>query len=54
MYLHVQLGNDGARKFYEHHNFQEVRVHEGYYKKIEPKDAWVLELDLSTYSQTAL
>jgi N-alpha-acetyltransferase 50 len=49
MYMHVQISNEGARKFYEYHGFKEVRIHKDYYKKIEPRDAWVLELDLSEY-----
>jgi ribosomal protein S18 acetylase RimI-like enzyme len=49
MYLHVQVNNDGARKFYEHHGFKQTGVDEKYYKKIEPREAWILELDLTTY-----
>ncbi|KAF9454011.1 acyl-CoA N-acyltransferase [Macrolepiota fuliginosa MF-IS2] len=43
IYLHVQVSNVGAKAFYEHHGFQEVKIHKDYYKKIEPHDAWVLE-----------
>ncbi|KAF8348349.1 acyl-CoA N-acyltransferase [Amanita rubescens] len=43
MYLHVQVSNDGAKKFYERHGFKEVEIHKSYYKKITPSDAWVLE-----------
>jgi ribosomal protein S18 acetylase RimI-like enzyme len=43
VYLHVQTSNEAAKKFYEGHGFQEVGVHENYYKKIEPRDAWILE-----------
>jgi ribosomal protein S18 acetylase RimI-like enzyme len=46
IYLHVQLSNDGAKSFYERHGFKEVQIHEGYYKKIEPHDAWILERTL--------
>ncbi|EDR11528.1 uncharacterized protein LACBIDRAFT_290968 [Laccaria bicolor S238N-H82] len=43
IYLHVQVSNEGAKKFYERHGFIEVDVHKDYYKKIVPHDAWVLE-----------
>ncbi|KIY74385.1 N-acetyltransferase NAT13 [Cylindrobasidium torrendii FP15055 ss-10] len=43
IYLHVQISNESAKKFYERHGFQEVGVHENYYKKIAPHDAWILE-----------
>jgi ribosomal protein S18 acetylase RimI-like enzyme len=43
IYLHVQVSNDSAKAFYERHGFTEVAIHEDYYRKIEPHDAWVLE-----------
>ncbi|KDQ21426.1 hypothetical protein BOTBODRAFT_25866 [Botryobasidium botryosum FD-172 SS1] len=43
VYLHVQVSNDGAKRFYERQGFVELKKEEGYYKKIEPRDAWVLE-----------
>lgn len=43
IYLHVQVSNDAAKKFYEQHDFKEVEIHTSYYKKISPSDAWVLE-----------
>ncbi|KJA20736.1 hypothetical protein HYPSUDRAFT_42820 [Hypholoma sublateritium FD-334 SS-4] len=43
IYLHVQVANDDAKRFYERHGFAEVRIHKDYYKKIAPHDAWVLE-----------
>jgi len=46
VYLHVQVSNDGAKRFYERQGFIEVRKEEGYYKKIEPRDAWVLEKEI--------
>jgi len=46
IYLHVQVSNDDARRFYERHGFKEVGVHADYYKKITPRDAWILEKDL--------
>ncbi|EJD52576.1 acyl-CoA N-acyltransferase [Auricularia subglabra TFB-10046 SS5] len=43
IYLHVQVSNEHARGFYEHHGFRVAERVENYYKKIEPRDAWVLE-----------
>ncbi|KAF7361730.1 N-alpha-acetyltransferase 50 [Mycena venus] len=43
IYLHVQISNADAKKFYERHGFAEIGVHENYYKKIVPHDAWILE-----------
>lgn len=43
IYLHVQTSNSGAKRFYERHGFTEIGVHENYYKKIVPHDAWILE-----------
>jgi N-alpha-acetyltransferase 50 len=43
VYLHVQVSNHEAKKFYERHGFNEVEIHKDYYKKITPHDAWVLE-----------
>ena len=46
VYLHVQVSNDGAKSFYERHQFKEIGVYENYYKKIVPHDAWILELEV--------
>jgi len=43
IYLHVQVSNGDAKRFYERSGFKEVSVVEGYYKKIEPKAAWLME-----------
>ncbi|KIK26995.1 hypothetical protein PISMIDRAFT_675309 [Pisolithus microcarpus 441] len=43
IYLHVQVSNEDAKRFYEQHGFKEVGIHENYYKKITPRDAWILE-----------
>ncbi|KAF4621195.1 hypothetical protein D9613_000407 [Agrocybe pediades] len=43
IYLHVQVSNEDAKRFYERHGFKEVRIQKDYYKKIVPQDAWVLE-----------
>jgi len=46
IYLHVQVSNLAARRFYERHGFQECGTAKDYYKKIEPRDAWILEVNL--------
>ncbi|KAG8977984.1 hypothetical protein FRB90_008623, partial [Tulasnella sp. 427] len=51
IYMHVQTSNDDARRFYERNGFREVGRVDGYYKKLEPHDAWVLEKDLSEISE---
>jgi ribosomal protein S18 acetylase RimI-like enzyme len=43
IYLHVQVSNTAAKVFYERHGFKEVGIHVDYYKKILPRDAWILE-----------
>ncbi|KAJ2914378.1 hypothetical protein MD484_g6029, partial [Candolleomyces efflorescens] len=43
IYLHVQVSNGDAKKFYERHGFVHTSTHKDYYKKITPADAWVLE-----------
>jgi len=47
IYLHVQISNSDAKKFYERHGFQEAGIHKDYYKKIAPHDAWILEKAVS-------
>ncbi|KAH9957916.1 acyl-CoA N-acyltransferase [Russula dissimulans] len=46
IYLHVQVSNDDAKRFYELHGFRESGIDEGYYKKITPSGAWILERDI--------
>ncbi|KAI0775735.1 acyl-CoA N-acyltransferase [Trametes elegans] len=46
IYLHVQVSNDEAKRFYERHGFKEVGLYKDYYKKITPHDAWILQLDI--------
>ncbi|KAF7981880.1 hypothetical protein HWV62_31451 [Athelia sp. TMB] len=46
IYLHVQVSNTDARRFYERHGFKEVGLHENYYKKILPRDAWILRREI--------
>ncbi|KAL8281151.1 hypothetical protein RQP46_006509 [Phenoliferia psychrophenolica] len=43
LYLHVQVSNDEARRFWEKNGFKVVGTVENYYRKIEPRNAWVLE-----------
>ncbi|KAF8813788.1 N-acetyltransferase NAT13 [Phlegmacium glaucopus] len=43
IYLHVQVSNEQAKKFYTNHGFEQVEIQKDYYKKIVPHDAWVLE-----------
>lgn len=40
--LHVQTNNDTALDFYHKAGFTIVSTHAGYYKKIEPPDAYLL------------
>jgi N-alpha-acetyltransferase 50 len=47
IYLHVQVSNQAGKTFYERHGFKEISVYKGYYKKIVPHDAWVLELEVA-------
>jgi len=46
IYLHVQVSNDSAKQFYDRHGFKENGIDEGYYKKITPSGAWVLERNI--------
>ncbi|WAR05542.1 NAA50-like protein [Mya arenaria] len=43
VFLHVQVNNEGAIKFYEKHGFAIVEEKKNYYKRIEPADAYVLQ-----------
>ncbi|KAI0051830.1 N-acetyltransferase NAT13 [Auriscalpium vulgare] len=43
IYLHVQVSNDPAKRFYERNGFKEIGIDETYYKKIKPSGAWILE-----------
>lgn len=46
IYLHVQVSNTAGKAFYERHGFNETGVHKDYYKKIQPRDAWILDKTL--------
>ncbi|GAA5973838.1 hypothetical protein JCM21900_002090 [Sporobolomyces salmonicolor] len=43
IYLHVQVGNDQARRFWERFGFEVKETVLDYYRKIEPRDAWFME-----------
>jgi ribosomal protein S18 acetylase RimI-like enzyme len=43
IYLHVQSNNTDAKRFYENHGFKPIELVEGYYKRLEPRDAWILK-----------
>ncbi len=50
IYLHVQVSNADARRFYERFGFQEDGLVKDYYKKIAPHDAWILKRDIQSSS----
>jgi len=39
----VQTSNVEGKRFYEKNGFVETGIQVDYYKKIEPRDAWILE-----------
>lgn len=43
VFLHVQVNNDSAIKFYQNFGFEVVETKKQYYKKIEPSHAYVLQ-----------
>jgi len=54
IYLHVQTNNEEAKAFYEKYEFtQEGGVFEGYYKKIDPPDAYMLKMDIEVSEEKA-
>jgi N-alpha-acetyltransferase 50 len=42
VYLHVQVSNDAAIEFYRKHGFEVTERIEGYYRRIEPADCFIL------------
>lgn len=41
-FLHVQVSNEGAIRFYQRHGFEVVETVAGYYKRLDPPDAVLL------------
>eukprot|EP01024_Parvocaulis_polyphysoides_P031928 TRINITY_DN28744_c0_g3_i3.p3 TRINITY_DN28744_c0_g3~~TRINITY_DN28744_c0_g3_i3.p3 ORF type:complete len:184 (-),score=21.15 TRINITY_DN28744_c0_g3_i3:305-817(-) len=41
-YLHVQVNNEAAIRFYKHFDFETCEIVENYYKKLDPPDAVIL------------
>ena len=46
VYLHVQVSNDEALKFYQRHGFVVSGTIENYYKRVEPPHCYVLRRDM--------
>jgi len=46
VYLHIQVNNNSGMKFYENFGFYNKEKIEGYYTDIEPKDCYLMRLDL--------
>lgn len=42
VYLHVQVSNEGALEFYRRHEFEVGERVEGYYKRLDPPDCFVV------------
>ena len=53
IYLHVQVSNGDAKRFYERHGFEEAGLFKDYYKKIEPHDAWILKRAIEPAAKAA-
>ncbi|KAF9516684.1 hypothetical protein BS47DRAFT_1327206 [Hydnum rufescens UP504] len=47
IYLHVQTSNTDARRFYEKCGFKVVSEVQEYYKRLEPRNAWLLEKEIA-------
>ncbi|GAA5820644.1 hypothetical protein JCM11251_003091 [Rhodosporidiobolus azoricus] len=43
LYLHVHVGNEQGRRFWEKWGFEVKDTVKDYYRKLEPRDAWLLE-----------
>ncbi|XP_022661550.1 N-alpha-acetyltransferase 50-like [Varroa jacobsoni] len=53
IYLHVQVQNDCALKFYDRFDFKVVDTMQNYYKRIKPADAHVLQKSLNPVGSEA-
>ncbi|KAI9319247.1 separation anxiety protein like [Dichotomocladium elegans] len=42
IYLHVQISNETALRFYKKHGFEIKGIQANYYRDIEPRDAFIL------------
>lgn len=51
IFLHVQVNNESAIKFYKNFGFEIVETKQKYYKRIEPADAHVLQKTLPKRKQ---
>ena len=49
LYVFIKTSNNSAIDFYQQNGFKIVETKEGYYKKIEPADAYVLQKEISFY-----
>ncbi|EJT97257.1 acyl-CoA N-acyltransferase [Dacryopinax primogenitus] len=47
VYVHVQVSNEEARKFYEREGFTVISEVKDYYRKITPKEAWLMEREIT-------
>lgn len=50
--LHVHIINTGAIKFYERHGFSQVKVISGYYSKLLPGDAVLLQMNIDMRTES--
>ncbi|BGP02427.1 N-acetyltransferase domain-containing protein [Rhodotorula toruloides] len=50
VYLHVHVANEEGRKFWEKWGFEVKETVKDYYRKIEPRDAWLLERKIAPSS----
>jgi len=53
IFLHVQVNNESAIKFYQKFGFSVVETKPAYYKRIEPADAHVLQKTLRTNNNSS-
>jgi ribosomal protein S18 acetylase RimI-like enzyme len=51
VYLHVQISNDDALRFYAKHGFVRGEKVDGYYKSVSPDAAFVLSCTLAQWKE---